>query len=161
MKTRLSILLSVAVVLAVILVAYYILAFNKLSPNPSPSPSPTHTPFPTHIPSKIDITLSQYSVNVTQGESFDINVTVTSLVENETITKTVGVQILGYNNSAWSGESQRIFNASFTVSPVVVGPREEKATILTMNIADDAPAGSYVFAVGNVQLVVVVNLKLT
>jgi hypothetical protein len=166
MKKRLSIILTVAFVLEVIIIAYY--GYSSLIPalNPLASPneivSPSYTPFYPKVTPNVDFALSEYSINITQGESFGLNVTVMSLLENETTTKSIAVQILGYNNSAWSlSEPQRIFNASLDMNPVVLGPYESKSFNMTMKIAEYAPLGKYVFAVGNVQLIVVVTPRVS
>lgn len=164
MKTQFSIILVFTIILAVVLVVYCSYSFDKSGLNPSVSQDnssgPSHTPFYPKVTPNTDITLSEYSINVPQGASFSLDVSVMSLLENETTTKSVAIQLLGYNNSAWfSGDPQRIFNASLYMNPVVLAPHESKSVNLTMNIAEDAPLGRYVFAVGNVQLIVVVLPK--
>jgi DNA-binding HxlR family transcriptional regulator len=117
------------------------------------------SPSPTIIPPVLPTTefiLSQYSVNLTQGGQVNIDITVKSL-ENQATTKSIGITLLGYNNAAWSsGDPQRIFNATFTTNPLFLGPQESKSTIMKLQIADDAPLGRYIFAVGNVEFTVMV-----
>jgi hypothetical protein len=129
--------------------------FLTSAPVSESSPKPT-TIYPKELPAT-ETALSQYSDNITQGGQITLNVTIASFLTNETTTESIGVTLLGYNNAAWSGDPQRIFNATFATNPLVLGPEESETTNMTMNIAENAPVGRYVFAIGNVAFIVIVN----
>jgi hypothetical protein len=159
MNAKVSILLAVLLVLAFATpFAYYGLNQNR-NPENSPSPSFSVSPHPTltpHVLSTAAFVLSEYSVNVSEGETFTVNATVISLTDTETVTS-LAVTLLGFNNSAFSGDAQHVFNASFSQNPIVLAPQENQSVTVTLTVAADAPVGRYVLAVGNVQFVVTVN----
>ncbi len=163
MKLKLIIALIVVSALIVFIIAYSMSYYLK--PIAAPSSSPTVTPNPTpypyiKTPPTYFADLSQGQVNITQGESFQINVTITSFL-NQTITFTPEVQLAGYGNAAWdsSKDSHKVYNATFGQEQLMLEPNVKVSTILTFNITEDAPLGRYLFYVTNVCLEVIVGLK--
>jgi hypothetical protein len=123
--------------------------------NTSPTPYPYIKTPPTY-----ETLLSQYQINVTQGESFQIKVTVKSVI-NETRTFTPNVQLAGYSNAAWEPfkNSHQVYNSTFSQEQLILEPNSRASTTLTINIAQSAPVGRYLFYVTNVCLEVKINPK--
>jgi hypothetical protein len=163
MKLKLIITLIAVSTLVVFIIVYSMSSYLKptVAPSPSPTVTPSHTPYPyIKTPPTYFTDLSQWQVNVTQGESFQINVTITSFL-NKTITFTPEVQLAGYGNAAWdsSKDSHKVYNATFNQEQLVLEPNVKVSTILTFNIAQDAPLGRYLFYVTNDGLEVIVGPK--
>ena len=152
---KLTLLSIVILALAVLVAAYSVSIIPKPSVTPSPTPYPYIKTPPTYYTD-----LSQYQVNVPQGESFQIKVTITSFL-NETRTFTPEVQLAGYGNAAWdpSKDSHKVYNATFSQEQLVLEPNSKVSTTLTINIAQDAPLGRYLFYVTNDGLDVIVVSK--
>jgi hypothetical protein len=157
-KIVISVLALIIVVLAAIFfVTNYFPAYQK--PEPSPTPTPYVYPYLKPTPS-YSIGLSQWEVNVTQGETLHIVVTITSFLD-KVIKFTPEVQLAGYGNAAWdpSKDSHKVYNATFSQEQLVLKPFGNATTILTVNIAQDAPLGRYLFYVFDDGLEVMVVSK--
>jgi hypothetical protein len=127
------------IVIAVILVVGIIVAFAYFT-----HPHPIGTPI---VEFSINVTPSS-TINAAQDVTQQINVTFTSFT-TKTIAVRVGVLNLVeyYNNrtnsTAYSLSYENAFNYSFTQSTLILQPRMTNTTILTINIAQDAPVGKY------------------
>jgi hypothetical protein len=119
---------------------------------------------PTEHPDLI-FSYSNHEVNVTQGGAVSINCTVFNTSYNQSTPKEAfGIQLADINNvSYWENSSswREIFNQTFTPRTLVLGPREEKTTTLTITLAADAPIGKYDFALQGIQqnLILTVTTK--
>jgi hypothetical protein len=114
--------------------------------------------FPIYIkPEHPDLTFSwsNLQANATQGGSVSINCTLFNNSYNITTPKEAfSIQLSSINNvSYWESSSiwSKIFNQTFTPPTLVLGPREEKTTMLTITLATDAPIGRYNFALQGIQ----------
>ena len=109
---------------------------------------------PTEHP-KITFSYSNHEVNVTQGGAVSINCTLFNNSYNITSPKEAfSIQLSSINNvSYWESSSiwSKIFNQTFTPRTLILGPREEKTTMLTITLATDAPIGKYNFALQGIQ----------
>ena len=125
------------------------------TPSHTPHIYPYTKPLPTYF-----VNLSQWQVNLTQGESFQVNITITSFL-NQAQTFTPTVQLAGYANAEWdpTKDSHKVYNATLSQEQLVLEPHGNATTILTINIAQDAPLGRYLFYVVNDGLEVMVFPK--
>jgi hypothetical protein len=151
-KRKVALIIAVISLLALSLIVGFYIADQipkvSLTPSPSPTPSPTYPylkPMPTFV-----IVLSQMTVNVTQGEPFQINATISSFL-NETVTFTPQIELAGYGNAAWdpSKDSHAVYNATFSPEQLTLEENVRESTVLTIHMASDAPLGRYLFYVGN------------
>ena len=105
--------------------------------------------FPSLDPADYDTT------NVTQGATFQQNLTVLSRAEIQ-LQIPLSLKLTGSNNSAYTSSTpqDRIFNYTFNPNLLVINPDESRCAILTVEVANDAPLGLYVLKVelGNASL---------
>ena len=108
------------------------------------------------IDNKLALPPPNYYTNVTQGSDLKINVTITSTGLEEVVNVT-SVDVWWYNPQVnlytWyeppntGNESSVIqasaFNYSSSPNPVSLQPSTSNSTIITLNIAKDAPTGQY------------------
>ncbi len=100
-------------------------------------------------------------VNTTQGATLNVNFTLTSMCSAK-IAVPVELELLGYDSTIegrdtlptfgfgggfdfWNTSvvQERVFNYSFSFSKVNLEPWLSNSTIITINLADDAPVGRY------------------
>ncbi len=100
----------------------------------------------------VDLTFnwSTLQANVTQGNTATLNSTVFNTDYNYSINARFSAWLTGFNNfdPPWNDSyQQKIINATF--NPLIMDrlqPRETRTTTLTIKVADDAPIGTYQFA---------------
>jgi len=140
---KLAILATVIIVVTIIS-AYYFLTSNA----PSPLLNET-TPL-------VDMKLAPTGqLNTTQGGVTHINVTLTSLNMNETEIP-LSLILQTYDNEPLDSSTtkEKLFSATFTVNPIVLESNDTVTSVLTLHVAEAAPAGKYTFLVelGNSQI---------
>jgi hypothetical protein len=166
---RLSFGAFVAVFLSVLLMCTVLIAIfantTRLdTPTPAGSASPSAatssptsaapSPYPyTKVSPTYYSVLSQYEFNIFQGETFEINVTITNLL-NDTRSFMPLVQLAVYNNSQWDSnrDSSNIYNAVFSKPQLTLEPNTPTIVTLTIAIKPEALPGKYLFYVTNVDL---------
>lgn len=105
-------------------------------------------PEPHHV--DLTFTYSTLEANVIQGDKVSLNCTVFNNDYNYSINAGLTTSLMSFNNSdpLWTDSDQsRIFNITF--DPWVLEdfqPRETRISTLTIKFAEDAPIGSYYFA---------------
>ena len=159
MNTRHLIIVTVVLIIAIILALAYI-GF-------SPSNAPVGTPIPL-LMSSIS-SLGKEDMNVSQGSALQINVTLTSRADYELTVTLENLTLNGVNNSSdytsWdtSIPQNKVLNYTFSINQLVLQPHGSKSTVLTVNIAEDAPLGQYALTVelGNAQVTYVGGIGLT
>ncbi len=162
-----------------------IMPASTATPTPTPTPTLTPTPTPTSrymVPTppllyddKISVINPQVTEvsgyigffnNVSQGLPLEVNVTFTSLtnlpiiipIENLTVTyynSTVDLHSWINNNINYSLIQQQAFNYFFSLNQLTLQPNMSNSTLLTINLAQNAPIGQYSIDInlGNVQAV--------
>ena len=157
-----SIIAAVIVVLVLaisVAVGFYVA--NQTNPSPEASSTPSVTPTPEisfKIPPVIDVSIYPGDVSnayVTQGGTFQENLTIASRASAQ-IQIPLSLKLTGYNNSAYvsSTPQDKIFNYTFSPNVITMDPNEENRSVLTVEVANDAPLGLYVLNVelGNAQV---------
>jgi hypothetical protein len=146
--------LILAIVLAAIIVGF--------SPRHTPI-TPISRPFPL-LDGGVS-SLGKEGMNVTQGSALQLNVTLTSLTDQELTIPIENLTLSGFNNTSWdtSVPQNKVLNYIFSTNQLVLQPHGSNSTVLTVNIAEDAPLGQYVFTVelGNGQVTHVGGIGLT
>jgi hypothetical protein len=87
------------------------------------------------------------NVNVSQGSTFQINITLTSLLETELILPFESIDVMGFNDSSTNIPKGILFSFNFDKNPLIISPNSSDSTILTINMADDAPIGKYLILI--------------
>lgn len=106
-------------------------------------------------------------LNVTQGATLQVNMTITSCLDTELSLPFENLTIKTYNTTTWdsSKPQEKIFNYTFSQNPLILPPNGNNSCILTLKMAKDAPIGEYQMYVkcGNTTLTYVggSNFKLT
>ena len=125
----------------------------KASPTVTESPVPSYKPIPVIAPSLDPADYEE--TNTTQGATFQQTLTVLSTAAIQ-IQIPLSLKLTGYNNSAYasSAPQEEIFNYTFNPNVLDLNPDENQSSILTVEVADDAPLGKYVLNVelGNASL---------
>jgi hypothetical protein len=157
---RITFALIVLVIIFVVLILGYF-ALSEL--NQKSNTLPNKTPIPLvneNFSVDKDIAISGYTgwINVSQGTNFNVNLTLTSLagqiekvqIENLTLTYYNSQVKLGSNINTlndYSSIQRSTFNYSLGINPVTIQPIMSNSTIITINLAQDAPTGQYTIAV--------------
>jgi uncharacterized membrane protein len=122
--------------------------------SPRITPPPLNTPIPL-LDGNVS-SLGEEDMNVTQGSALQVNVTLTSLTDQELTIPIENLTLSGFNNTSWdtSIPQNKVLNYTFSINQLVLQPRGSNSTVLTINIAEDAPLGQYAFTVelGNWQV---------
>jgi hypothetical protein len=149
----------VSITIIVLLLGYF--ALSELNQKSDALPSKTPVPL---VSGKIiadqDIVIPQYPswINVSQGTSFKVNLTITSMagqlevrMQNLTVTYYYSQVKLGnpidLSDNNFSSIPKSAFNYSFSINPITLQPIMSNSTIITVNLAEDAPIGQYFIAV--------------
>ena len=118
-----------------------------------------------HDPPLLDVNLSTWRENVTQGSTLKVNVTLISRADQELTIPIENLKLAGFNNTAWDNPipQNKLFNYTFSNNELVLQPNESKSTVLTLEIAEDAPLVQYLFYIelGNSQITQLEAVSLT
>jgi hypothetical protein len=154
-----SLLQKVAVALVILALVSTLTVFQWVNSQASiPIKQPPKIIFDDYFPDKL---------NVTQGATLQVNMTITSYLDIELALPFENLTIKTYNNATWdsSKPQDKIFNYTFSQNPLILPPNANNSCILTLKIANDAPIGEYQMYVkcGNTTLTYVggSNFKLT
>ncbi len=109
---------------------------------------------PVALPVMYFFTISPQNINVSQGNAQQITLTFKSVTSSELEVPIENLTVVGYtsdlnynfngNSSGWSTSAQdAVFTYSFSLSQLILQPYASNSTVLTINLADDAPSGSY------------------
>jgi uncharacterized GH25 family protein len=140
-----KILTALAVILAVLVSVGLFLTF--LWPHPAGTPVVSFS----HSMS----TLNTKDMNVSQGETVQVNFTFTERFDLQVAIPLEGLKIVSYNdtiNLNWQAPwnlsivQERVFNYSLSLKELTLQPLTSNSTVLTINLAADAPIGSYELA---------------
>ncbi|MEM2110889.1 MAG: hypothetical protein QXX08_03315 [Candidatus Bathyarchaeia archaeon] len=134
----------VAIAVAVVFVSvYYGLNLLKTATNPSNTPAPSFKP-----PPLLDIGLSPWeNISATQGGSCQINITLSSKSDKNEFTIPLKLVLARYMGAKSIDQAEKTLSWIFNPNPVVLKPKETKSTVLTINVAEDAPSGEYIFLI--------------
>jgi hypothetical protein len=150
------------VIVSVIAVLALIIGYIALSELKHKSTLPAKTPIPLisgqfHINQDISAPQRPSWVNVSQGTSFKVNLTLTSHaghlrvnIQNLTITyynSQVNFSRPTNTNEDYSSVQSSAFNYAFSPNPITVQPSMSNSTIITINLSQEAPIGQYSIAV--------------
>ncbi|MGD6851830.1 MAG: hypothetical protein ACQCN6_07215 [Candidatus Bathyarchaeia archaeon] len=84
-------------------------------------------------------------VNVTQGSTWQKNITLILSLDEKVAIPFENLTILSYNKTSILPDSQeKILNYTFSDNPLILSPHEYNTTVLTVTMAEDAPVGRYV-----------------
>ena len=118
-----------------------------------------------HDPPLLDVNLSTWRENVTQGSTLKVNVTLISRADQELTIPIENLKLAGFNNTAWDNPipQNKLFNYTFSNNELVLQQNESKSTVLTLEIAEDAPLVQYLFYIelGNSQITQLEAVSLT
>ena len=118
-----------------------------------------------HDPPLLDVNLSTWRENITQGSTLKVNVTLISRADQELTIPIENLKLAGFNNTAWDNPipQNKLFNYTFSNNELVLQPNESKSTVLTLEIAEDAPLVEYLFYIelGNSQITQLEAVSLT
>ena len=99
--------------------------------------------------------VSPFHVTVAQGVTFQVNITLTSLLDTE-ISIPLENLLLRFSNYTLydSAPQEKIFNYTFSPNPLTLAPTNSNSSILTVKLAEDAPIDNYTMSIafGNSQL---------
>lgn len=84
-------------------------------------------------------------LNASQGSTFQVNITQTSLLDTELSLPFESLEIMAYNDSTAQIPKGELFSYSFSKNPLIIPPNGTNSTILTVTMAGDAPIGKYLF----------------
>jgi hypothetical protein len=135
---RKNLLLSIAVtIILLLLVIAYFPATNYFTPELPSKPLPL-----------ISIDKDPEAVNVTQGMSFAVNLTITSRTDKKlSIPLNLTLYIIR-SSTGWQGLPEETgFTFSFEPDLLVLEPYGSNSSLLSVMIAEDAPVGEYQFSV--------------
>ncbi len=93
---------------------------------------------------------SPQNLTVAQGATFQINMTSDSLVDEGLQMKFENISVMTFNNSDWNSAlppQEDVFNCTFTPNPLILEPHGTNSSIITVELAEDAPTGRYRFLV--------------
>jgi hypothetical protein len=92
--------------------------------------------------------------NITQGMAFTVNITLNSFADKE-LTIPIDLSLEDLKNVGWLPPltEEEVFSSAFEPNPLILQPHRTNSSLLTVNLAEDAPLGAYVFYVelGNSQ----------
>ena len=158
-KTIIAAVIVVLVLAISVAVGFYVA--NQTNPSQEASPTLSVSPTPElsfKIPPVIDVSIYPGDVSnayVTQGGTFQENLTIASRASAQ-IQIPLALKLTGYNNSAYvsSTPQDKIFNYTYNPTLLAINPAEENSSVLTVEVANDAPLGLYVLNVelGNAQV---------
>ena len=137
MRKNILIILAVSVILLSIVIAYSLNSSRIFTPDIPSKPLPL-----------ISIDKDPQNVNVTQGMSFAVNLTITSIAEKKlSIPLNLTLYIIR-NSTGWQGLPEETgFTFSFKPDLLVLEPYGSNSSLLSVTIAEDAPVGEYQFSV--------------
>jgi hypothetical protein len=140
MRKNLRLILAVSLILLSIVIAYFV-AINYFAPG---------------IPSKplqlISIHEDPNTVNVTQGMSFAINLTITSMANKE-LSIPLNLSLYIIRNSTgqstfWQNlPGETVFTFRFEPDSLTLEPYGSNSSLLTVVLSEDAPIGRYQFSI--------------
>jgi hypothetical protein len=145
---------------------YYYNHNNKTEPKFIPRHPPMYTTTMSTLNSEVDnigTGMGRYD-NVSQGTPFQVNLTFTSITTQKKLITIENLTVCYYNSTVdrhkfiASDKSYPViqalaFNYSFSLNPVVLQPYMSNSTILTINLADDAPLGQYTLAIHTARII--------
>jgi hypothetical protein len=86
--------------------------------------------------------------NITQGMVFTVNITISSFADKK-LTIPLGLSLEGLENVGWLPPltEEEVFSSVFDPDQLILQPHGSNSSLLTVNLAEDAPLGAYVFYV--------------
>jgi hypothetical protein len=94
-----------------------------------------------------EINLSNWEIEIGQGESTTINITLT-LIYTEEATASCSLELGAYNNTPVGANYPLPFEVVFEPEQLLLKQQEPKTVILTLTADDDAPFGLYTIFIG-------------
>jgi hypothetical protein len=145
-KVILPVVIMVVLALFLALIGYYWINRPKTE-NPEIPYKPT---------TMFSDSFSPFDLTVAQGATYQLTITLTTPCDTEISVPFENLSLTIYNNAVWhsSTPQERIFNYTFSPNSLTLQPYGTNSSILTVNMAEDAPIGRYVMYVtyGNSQL---------
>ena len=94
-------------------------------------------------PEPYNVTLSPNNFEVTQGESFNTNLYLTSLVHETDATTTFSWFLIDYKDQPWPSTQSVPLEIIFNPNQPILKYHKPKTILITINSAEDAPLGEY------------------
>jgi hypothetical protein len=137
MRKNVLLILAVSIILLTIIIAYSLNSSSIFAPSIPSKPRPL-----------ISIGTDPQNANVTQGMSFAVNLTITSMAEKEfSIPLNLTLYIIR-NSTGWQGLPEEVgFTFSFNPDLLILEPYGSNSSLLSVTIAENAPVGEYQFSV--------------
>lgn len=131
----------IVVLLAIIVVLAFLVLKNSLPGTPFSTPYPL-------IDGSVS-SLASEGMNVTQGSTLQVNVTLTSFADQKLTVPIENLTLAGFNNKAWDNSlsQNELFNYTFSNNELILQPYETNSVVLTLKVAEDAPLVQYLFYV--------------
>ena len=142
MRRRFPLILIATIIFVTVVVVYFI---RSAAPPDEGSPL---------IAVDLETSVPLEDGNITQGMTFTVNLTISSVADKE-LSIPLHLLLTNLKNGGWVTPltEQEVLNSTFQPNPLVLQPHGNNSSFLTVNLADDAPLGAYVFYVelGNSQ----------
>ena len=148
MVTVVSIILIVAVIFGIMYVVY--------SSQFHPTGTPINTPIMLYDHTVYVDNIATYTLNASQSLTQQLNLTLTAFESSPPIAVPIGnINLIGYNSTIdysnnWDSrnwnksiDQSSVFNYSIGHKTLTLQPNMSNSTIITINWADNAPAGRY------------------
>jgi hypothetical protein len=97
----------------------------------------------------IDADASPDFFNVSQGATFQVRVTISSISDSQLVIPMEGITLRFRDYTVYDLMPQEeIFTYSFTSNSVTLSPKETKSTVLFVHLTENAPIGDFEITVG-------------
>jgi len=121
------------------IVWYFATDFEEIPITSEPETEPERRP----EPEPYNVTLSLKNFEAIQGESFSINLYMTSLVHESDATTNFSWYLKTYQDQSWSSTEPVPLEITFNPNQPILKYKEPKTIVITINSAKDAPLGEY------------------
>jgi len=83
------------------------------------------------------------SLNTSQGSTFEINITLSSILDTELSLPFESLEVMAFNNTPADIPQGKLFSYSFSKNPLIIPANGTSSTTLTVTMADNASVGRY------------------
>ena len=134
MRRRFSLIIITTIILVTIIVVFFI----RSAEPPGEAPPLIAVDMKSSMPLR--------GGNITQGMAFTVNITISSFADKE-LTIPLGLSLEGLADVGWMPPltAEEVFSSVFEPETLILQPHGSSSSLLTVNLAEDAPLGAYVF----------------
>jgi hypothetical protein len=136
MGRKVSVVFATVLVILLLVIGLAIFYFNN---SQQPQIPYKHPPMITQT-----FTLGNFP-SVSQGSTFQINITITSLLDSELSLPFENLYIMAYNDGSADIPPGELFSYSLSENPLIIPANGTSTTTLTVKMASDVPIGKYLF----------------